>query len=109
LTFAYFAFWFGAAAFVVSFGRGSTFNALTLLGVWIFLVLLAPALLSSVVSTAFPVSESMETTVEQREGYHEKWDKPKSETMERFYQKYPEYLGFPVPEDRFSWGWYYAM
>ncbi|MDQ4121055.1 MAG: DUF3526 domain-containing protein [Acidobacteriota bacterium] len=109
LTFAYVAFWFGVAAFVISFGRGSTFNALTLLGTWIFLVLLAPALLSSIVSTVFPVSESMETSVEQREGYHEKWDKPKAETMQRFYQKYPEYKDFPIPEDRFSWGWYYAM
>jgi ABC-2 type transport system permease protein len=109
LTLVYFAFWFGVAGFVISFGRGSTFNALTLLGVWIFLVLLAPALLSSVVSTLFPVSESMETAVEQREGYHEKWDKPKRETMVRFYQKYPEYKDFPIPEDKFSWGWYYAM
>lgn len=109
LTFVYFAFWIGVAAFVISFGRGSTFNALSLLGIWIFLVLLAPALLSSIVSTGFPVSESMETTVEQREGYHEKWDQPKSVTMEKFYLKYPEYREFPIPEDKFSWGWYYAM
>jgi ABC-2 type transport system permease protein len=109
LTFVYFAFWFGVAALVISFGRGSTFNALSLLGVWIFLVLLAPAVLSSVVSTVFPVSESMETAVEQREGYHEKWDKPKRDTMNRFYQKYPEFAHVPIPEDRFSWGWYYAM
>lgn len=109
LTFVYFAFWFGVSAFVISFGRGSTFNALALVGIWIFLVLLAPALLSSIVSTAFPVSESMETSVRQREGYHEKWDKPKSETMQRFYRKYPEFAAVPIPEDKFSWGWYYAM
>lgn len=108
-TLVYFAFWFGVSAFVISFGRGSTFNALALVGIWIFLVLLAPALLSSIVSTRFPVSESMETSVRQREGYHEKWDRPKSETMNRFYRKYPEFADVPIHEDKFSWGWYYAM
>lgn len=109
LTFAYFAFWFGVSVFVISFGRGSLFNALSLLGAWIFLVILAPALLSSIVATIFPISESLETTIRQREGYHEKWDKPKAETMSEFYEKYPEYKAFPVSEDKFSWGWYYAM
>lgn len=109
LTLAYFAFWFGVAAFVISCGRGSTFNALALVGVWIFLALLAPALLASTVSTAFPVSEAMQTAIAQREGYHEKWDKPKQETMRRFYQKYPQFADVPIPEDKFSWGWYYAM
>jgi ABC-2 type transport system permease protein len=109
LTFLYFAFWFGVAALVISFGRGSTFNALALLGIWIFLVLLAPAVVGSIVSTVFPVSESMETAVEQREGYHEKWDQPKRETMQRFYARYPKFREFPIPEDKFSWGWYYAM
>lgn len=109
LTLVYFAFWFGISWFVISFGRGSTFNALALVSIWIFLTLLAPALLASVVSTAFPVSESMETAIEQREGYHEKWDKPKQETMTRFYAEYPEFANITIPEDKFSWGWYYAM
>ncbi len=109
LSIFYIAFWFGVSALVISFKRSSNFNALTLLGVWIFLALLAPALLSTLLATILPVSESMETTVENREGYHEKWDKPKAETMEKFYQKYPEYRSFPIPEDKFSWGWYYAM
>lgn len=109
IVFAYLAFWFALAAFVISFQKSSVFNALGLLGVWIFLTILAPALLNLVISTLFPVSESFEVTVRQREGYHQKWDKPKAETMTKFYEKYPEYKAFPVPEDKFSWGWYYAM
>lgn len=109
LTLVYFAFWFGVSAFVISFGKGTTFNALSLLGVWIFLVILAPALLSSVVATIFPVSESLETAIDQREGYHEKWDMPKAMTMDRFYKKYPQFKDIPIPEDKFTWGWYYAM
>lgn len=109
IAFAYLAFWLTLTAFVISFGKSSTFNALTLLGAWIFLTILAPALLNLVISTAFPVSESFEVTIKQREGYHEKWDKPKAETMTRFYEKYPEYKNVPIPENAFSWGWYYAM
>lgn len=109
LSVFYIAFWFGVSALVISFKRSSNFNALTLLGIWVFLALLAPALLSTLLATVLPVSESMETAVENREGYHEKWDKPKAETMEKFYRKYPEYRTFPISEDKFSWGWYYAM
>lgn len=105
----YLAFWFTLAAFVASLQKSSVFNALSLLGVWIFLTILAPALLNLVISTSLPVSESFEVTVRQREGYHNKWDQAKRETMSRFYEIYPEYRSVPIPEDKFSWGWYYAM
>lgn len=105
----YLAFWFALAAFVASLQKSSVFNALSLLGVWIFLTILAPALLNLVVSTSLPVSESFEVTVRQREGYHNQWDQAKRETMRRFYEIYPEYRSVPISEDQFSWGWYYAM
>jgi ABC-2 type transport system permease protein len=109
ITFSYLTFWFALTAFIISFQKSSTVNALSLLGVWIFLTILAPALLNLVISTALPVSESFEVTLKQREGYHNKWDKSKAETMQKFYEIYPEYKNFPIPEDKFSWGWYYAM
>lgn len=109
IVFAYLAFWFALSAFIVSFQKSSVFNALSLLGVWILLTILAPALLNLVISTAFPVSESFDVTVRQREGYHQKWDKPKAATMAKFYAQYPQYKDVPIPEDKFSWGWYYAM
>lgn len=109
LTLVYFAFWFAVVWLVISFGRGSNFNALSLIGIWIFLVLLAPALLASIVSSLYPISEAMETTIAQREGYHEKWDQSKRATMEKFYARYPQFREFTIPEDKFSWGWYYAM
>lgn len=108
ITFSYLAFWFALTAFVISLQKSSTFNALSLLGGWIFLTILAPALLNLAISTALPVSESFELTVKQREGYHQKWDKAKSETMQKFYVKYPQFKDIPIPEDKFSWSWYYA-
>ncbi len=108
ITFTYLAFWFAVAAAMISLGKSTTFNAVSLLGVWIVLTILAPALLNLAISTALPVSESFELTIKQREGYHQKWDEAKSEMMQRFYTQYPQYRDVPIPEDKFSWGWYYA-
>lgn len=108
-AFAYMAFWFLLAAFISSFLKNSSFNAISLIGAWIFLAILLPAFLNLAISTAFPVSESFDLTIAMREGYHQKWDRRKAETMEKFYADYPDYRDFPIPEDKFSWGWYYAM
>jgi ABC-2 type transport system permease protein len=101
-------FWFTASLLVMSFKRSSNFNALALLGVWVCLTILVPAALNAALSTLLPVPEALEVTVRQREGYHRQWDRPKAETMRRFFARYPEYASFQAPPDRFSWGWYYA-
>lgn len=104
----YLLFWFAASWFVMSFRRSSNFNALTLLGGWLTLTILLPAALNVALATFLPVPEAFAVTVNQREGYHQQWDRPKAETMQRFFQRYPEYASFQPPADKFSWGWYYA-
>lgn len=108
ISLAYLLFWFAASWFVMSFKRSSNFNALTLLGVWLTLTILLPAALNVALATWLPVPEAFAVTVKQREGYHQQWDRPKAETMQRFFQRYPEYAAFQAPADKFSWGWYYA-
>jgi ABC-2 type transport system permease protein len=105
---SYLFFWFAASLLVMSFCRSSNFNALALLGVWLCLTILVPAALNVALSGLLPVPEALEVTVRQREGYHQQWDRPKAETMQRFFARYPEYSSFQAPPDRFSWGWYYA-
>jgi ABC-2 type transport system permease protein len=105
---AYLLFWFSASVFVMSLRRSSNFNALALLGVWLALAILIPAALNITLATLLPAPEAMALTVDQREGYHQQWDRPKAETMRRFFERYPEYAGFQAPPDSFSWGWYYA-
>lgn len=109
LILAYVLFWFAVILLVMSLRRSSDFNALTLVGMWLGLTILAPALLNVAASTRFPMPEALEVTVQQRQGYHESWDISKGETMAGFYRLYPEMAVYPVPEERFSWGWYYAM
>jgi ABC-2 type transport system permease protein len=108
ISLAYLLFWFAASWFVMSFKRSSNFNALSLLGVWLTLTILLPAALNVALATFLPVPEAFAVTVNQREGYHRQWDRPKAETMQRFFQRYPEYAAFQAPADKFSWGWYYA-
>ena len=103
-------FWFALSFWVISFRRHSNFNALMLLSFWLLLVVLLPAIINNAVTSRYPVPEALTTMIKQRDGYHQKWDTNKKETMEHFYQIYPQFekYGYP-PEEGFSWLWYYAM
>ncbi len=103
------AFWFALCLGVATGRRSSTANAMALVGVWVAVTFLAPAVLSLVNAILHPVPEALELTVRQRQGYHEAWDLPRQETMDSFFEDYPEWSDWIVPEDRFSWAWYYAM
>ncbi|MXW66119.1 MAG: DUF3526 domain-containing protein [Gemmatimonadales bacterium] len=102
-------FWFALCLGVASGRRSSTANAMILVGTWVALTLLAPAALSLANAILHPVPEALELTVHQRQGYHEAWDLTKAETMQGFFEDYPEWSDRTVPEDVFTWAWYYAM
>lgn len=105
----YISFWFALCGLVVSLDKSSNFNAATLLGNWLLLTILLPALLNSYINQRYPVPEAMETAINNREGYHRKWDEPKAHTMEKFYAHYPQFTRYQLPKKEFSWLWYYAM
>ena len=74
-----------------------------------FMVLL-PALFQLSLSVAFPVAEGLELTVRQRQVMHDGWDQARQLNYEKFLSERAQYAEFPtVPEDTFSWRWYYAM
>ena len=102
-------FWFALCLGVAGGRRSSTANAMILVGVWVALTFLAPAVLSLTNALLHPVPEALELTVQQRQGYHEAWDLPRAETMEAFFEDYPQWSDWTVPEDEFTWAWYYAM
>ena len=102
-------FWFALCLGVGGGRRSSTANAMILVGVWVALTFLAPAVLSLTNALLHPVPEALELTVRQRQGYHEAWDLPKAATMEGFFEDYPQWSDQTVPEDEFTWAWYYAM
>ena len=102
-------FWFALCLGVAAWRRSSTTNAMILVGVWVMFTFLAPAVLSLTNAILHPVPEALELTVRQRQGYHEAWDLPKAATMDGFFEDYPQWSDRTVPEDEFTWAWYYAM
>ncbi|MEP3210956.1 MAG: DUF3526 domain-containing protein [Maribacter sp.] len=105
----YVFFWSILCLFIVSFQKNSSFNALALISTWVILTILIPATVNNYVLNRYQVPEALEAMVEQRDGYHEKWDLEKDATMTVFFEAYPQYKEYPVPEDEFSWIWYYGM
>ncbi|RED22575.1 ABC-2 type transport system permease protein [Flavobacterium cutihirudinis] len=105
----YILFWFAVCFFIVSLQKNSNFNAVILLTIWLFLIIILPAVVNTYIINKYKVPEALELTLKQRNAYHEKWDIDKQETLEKFYQHYPQFKNYPLPDKEFSWLWYYAM
>ena len=109
LSSLYLLFWFVLSFFVICFKQSSGYNALILLSAWLVLLLLLPAGVNAYITGKYPIPEAMSTAIAQRDGYHVKWDTDKRETIEKFYQHYPQFESFGYPTEGFNWLWYYAM
>lgn len=106
---AYVALWFALVFLVASLRRSSAWNAITLVGAWMAFCVLLPALANLAILTASPARGGVELTLAQRQEMNAGWDRPKRATLDPFFARRPEWASTPVPEDRFSWPWYYAM
>jgi ABC-2 type transport system permease protein len=110
LIILYLAFWFAASFFFISLGKSSNFNASALVALWVVICIVIPASLNLLLTQKYSVPEALQNVINQREGYHEKWDMPKDVTMKPFFEHYPAMKKYPFPEDKtFSWFWYYGM
>ncbi|CAD0002213.1 DUF3526 domain-containing protein [Flavobacterium salmonis] len=109
ISILYIFFWFAVCFFIVSLQKNSNFNALILLTIWLFLIIILPATINTYIVNKYPVPEALELTLKQRNAYHEKWDMDKKATMEKFYSHYPQFKRYILPDTEFSWLWYYAM
>ncbi|KFF02575.1 DUF3526 domain-containing protein [Chryseobacterium luteum] len=106
----YIIFWFALCRWIISFRKSSAQNALILLIVWVGMNFIIPMSSNMIIQKSYPVQESLKAVMQQREGYHNKWDEAKQPTMEKFYKAYPQFRKFTVEEnDSFTWTWYYAM
>ena len=105
----YLLFWFAVCFFIVSLQKNSNFNAVILLTIWLFLIIILPAGINTYIINTYKVPEALELTLTQRNAYHEKWDMDKQETLDKFYKHYPQFKNYTLPEKEFSWLWYYAM
>lgn len=109
ISFLYLLFWLAISFWIVSLQKKSGANAILLLSSWLLLTVVLPGAANNYVTSKYPVPEALATIVQQREGYHEKWDMDKKLTMDKFYAHYPQFSKYPLPDKPFSWLWYYAM
>lgn len=109
LSVLYILFWFSVCFFIVSLQKNSNFNAVILLTIWLFMIIILPATINTYIVNKYPVPEALELTLKQRNAYHEKWDMDKQTTLVKFYKHYPQFKSYPLPDKEFSWLWYYAM
>jgi ABC-2 type transport system permease protein len=106
---AYLAFWAALAVIVASGGRSSAAHATALMGSWVLLTLVLPALANAVLARAVPVQQGVDLMLAQRQTVHAAWDQPPGETMDRFFQSHPQWRHTaPLPAG-FHWKWYYAF
>lgn len=106
----YISFWFMLCRWIISYQRSSAQNALTLVVIWVCMNFIVPMTFNIIIQKIYPVKESLQAQIKQREGYHNKWDEAKAPTMAQFYKAYPQFKNYTVAEsETSSYIWYYAM
>jgi ABC-2 type transport system permease protein len=106
---AYLAFWAAIAVIVATGEHSSAANATALMGSWVVLTLVLPALANAVLARAVPVQQGVDLMLAQRQAVHAAWDRPPDETMESFFLSHPKWRHTAPLPARFHWKWYYAF
>lgn len=109
LCYLYITFWFSICFFVILYRWSSNTNAIFLLATWLVLVVILPVVVNNYVTNKYPIKEAFSMVIKQRDAYHKKWDTDKKETLNRFYEHYPQLRKYGYKTEGFSWLWYYAM
>jgi ABC-2 type transport system permease protein len=80
-----------------------------LVGIWLALALLVPAIGRAAIEATHPVPDGAEILLLQREAVNDAWDLPKEATMEPFLARHPEWRALGTVDQPFHWKWYYAF
>ena len=80
-----------------------------LVGVWLALAIIVPAVAKAAIEAGNPVPDGGEILLLQRETVNDAWDRPKAATMEPFIAEHPEWSNHSTIEEGFEWKWYYAF
>ncbi len=102
-------FWWGVCAAIDRLGWSSPVNLTTLLGAWLALAVVVPAIIEGSVKAAVPLPDGGEIMLTQREAVNDAWDLPKAATMEPFVARHPQWADYAEIRETFEWKWYYAF
>ena len=103
------AFWWGVCAMIDRFRWSSPVNLTALVGAWLALAVIVPATIKVSVEAAVPLPDGGDILLTQREAVNDAWDMPKSETMDPFVERHPEWADYTEVSQTFEWKWYYAF
>ena len=81
----------------------------TLIGIWLALAIVVPALSKAAIEASNPVPDGGEILLLQRETVNDAWDLPKEDTMAPFVEEHPELAEHAVIDGPWAWKWYYAF
>lgn len=101
---AYLLFWFSICWLVVVFRKSSRINALVLLGIWLLLTLVLPALMNKLAALKYPMPLRTELVAHQRETMLDTWEMPIKELLIEFYRNHPEYRSLRRTDDTAQYG-----
>lgn len=80
-----------------------------LIGLWLALAIVGPAISKAAIEAAKPVPDGGEILLLQRETVNDAWDLPKEATMGPFIEQHPEWREHALIDEGFEWKWYYAF
>jgi ABC-2 type transport system permease protein len=109
VTAAYLAFWCGVSLLVATRGWRSVASATALMGAWVMLTLVLPALVNVALMRAIPVHQGVDLMLAQRQAVHGAWEIPRAETMHKFFAGHPEWRDTAPLPSRFHWKWLFAF
>lgn len=105
----YIILWFALCRWIIGYQRSSSWNALAMVIFWMGMNFIIPMTGNMLVQKIYPVKEGLKAQIEQREGYHNKWDEDKAPTMQKFHKIYPQFRKYNATNENGSFIWYYAM
>ncbi|MFU1855632.1 DUF3526 domain-containing protein [Sphingobacterium sp. NGMCC 1.201703] len=103
-TLSYLLFWCALAWLMILYGSSSRKSALLLLGCWLGLTIVLPALCNRLVGLRQPLPLRTELVSKQRATMLETWEMPIPELIEQFYSNNPQYVQLRKPTDTARYG-----
>lgn len=101
--------WWIIIELVSRINASSSILLTSLIGVWLALAIVIPAISKAAIEANNPLPDGGEILLLQRETVNDAWDLPKEATMEAFNEHYPDWTDISTIDDKFQWNWYYAF
>ncbi|MEM8825728.1 MAG: DUF3526 domain-containing protein [Pseudomonadota bacterium] len=103
------AVWWLVVELVSRIAAPQTILLTSLVGLWLAIAIVVPALGKAVIDAGNPVPDGGEILLLQRETVNDAWDLPKTATMEPFVAEHPEWRDYATIDGPWAWKWYYAF